>query len=164
MKSGKEGDKKQLPKEVQAAKLAQVMEVFDDSLHAELFSARCHDTGEPSSIENAKLFKEDILRRNVKNSTTLNLQGLRFGLNAVIALSNHSGKKKFDKINLADNQISDYGMHAIKSILPGLTYINLASNMASGDGLELILEDLIKNTTLKSLDLGVVEGLSLIHI
>ena len=39
-----------------------------------------------------------------------------------------------------------------------LTQINLASNMISGDGLEQILEDLIKNTTLKSLDLGVVEG------
>ena len=49
-------------------------------------------------------------------------------------------------------------MHAIKNLLPNLSYLNLASNMISGDGLELILEDLIKNTTLKQLDLGVMEG------
>ena len=28
---------------------------------------------ESTNIENAKLFKEDLLKRNVKNSTTLNL-------------------------------------------------------------------------------------------
>lgn len=36
--------------------------------------------------------------------------------------------------------------------------MNLASNMISGDGLELLLEDLIKNTNLKQLDIGVLEG------
>lgn len=80
------------------------------------------------------------------------------GVNAILALSNFSGSKKFEKLNLAGNQISDYGMHAVKSLLPTLSNLNLASNMISGDGLELILEDLIKNTTLKSLDLGVMEG------
>ena len=111
-------------------------------------------------VENAKIFKEDILRRNVKNSKALNLQGLRLGVNAVLALSNSETRKsaKYDKVNLADNQISDYGMHAVKNLLHGIHSINLASNMISGDGLELILEDLIKNTTLKHLDLGVVEG------
>lgn len=49
-------------------------------------------------------------------------------------------------------------MHAVKNLLPGLTQLNLASNMISGDGLELILEDLIKNNSLKILDLGVIEG------
>ena len=39
-------------------------------------------------VENAKLFKEDLLRRNVKNSSALNLQSLRLGINAIIALSN----------------------------------------------------------------------------
>jgi hypothetical protein len=36
--------------------------------------------------------------------------------------------------------------------------INLASNMISGEGLELFLDDLIANTMLKHLDIGVVEG------
>ena len=39
-------------------------------------------------VENAKLFKEDLLRGNVKNSSSLNLQALRLGINAIIALSN----------------------------------------------------------------------------
>jgi Ran GTPase-activating protein (RanGAP) involved in mRNA processing and transport len=36
--------------------------------------------------------------------------------------------------------------------------INLASNMISGEGLELFLDDLIANAHLKHLDIGVVEG------
>jgi len=36
--------------------------------------------------------------------------------------------------------------------------LNLASNMISGEGLELFLDDLIANTNLKHLDIGVVEG------
>lgn len=39
-------------------------------------------------VENAKLFKEDLLKRNVKNSNVLNLQSLRLGINSIIALSN----------------------------------------------------------------------------
>jgi uncharacterized protein YlxW (UPF0749 family) len=35
--------------------------------------------------------------------------------------------------------------------------MNLASNMISGEGLELLLDDLIANTSLKHLDLGVLE-------
>ena len=61
---------------------------------------------------------------------------------------------------MADNAITDYGMIAIKNILntTKLSSINLASNMISGEGLELFLDDLIANTTLKQLDLGVVES------
>jgi hypothetical protein len=36
--------------------------------------------------------------------------------------------------------------------------LNLASNMISGEGLELFLDDLIANTQLRHLDIGVVEG------
>ena len=61
---------------------------------------------------------------------------------------------------MADNSISDYGMHAIKKILreTELKSLNLASNMISGEGLELFLDDLITDKYLKNLDLGVVEG------
>lgn len=68
-------------------------------------------------VENAKLFKEDLLRRNVKNSNALNLQSLRLGINSIIALSNALQNRKYEKLNLADNAISDYGMHAIKNII-----------------------------------------------
>jgi hypothetical protein len=72
---------------------------------------------------------------------------------------------------LADNAISDYGMHAIKNMhqqqrvretLFTISFrvksLNLASNMISGEGLELFLDDLIANTQLRHLDIGVVEG------
>jgi hypothetical protein len=107
-----------------------IYDVFEDQLYTELFTSRCHDTGETSNskqaypVENAKLFKEDLLRRNVKNSNNLNLQSLRLGINAIISLSNSMQFRKLDKLNLADNAISDYGMHAIKNILNNSGYAN----------------------------------------
>jgi Ran GTPase-activating protein (RanGAP) involved in mRNA processing and transport len=134
--------------------------VLEDPLYTEIFNARCHDASESTSVENAKLFKEDLLKRNVKNSTALNLQTLRLGINSMIALSNCiQNRKSVEKLNLADNSVTDYGMHSIKNIIRGcgekLTSLNLASNMISGAGLELVIEDLIANQTLKHLDLGV---------
>lgn len=66
----------------------------------------------------------------------------------------------FTTLNLADNSISDYGMHAIKQIIanPRIKNLNLASNMISDSGLEMILEEIAKNKALKNLDLGVLEG------
>lgn len=63
-------------------------ELLEDPLYVELFNAKCHDNGEPVSLEAAKLFKEDLLKRNVKASSALNLQSLRLGINSMIALSN----------------------------------------------------------------------------
>ena len=112
------------------------------------------------SVENAKIFKEELLKKNVKNSSALNLQTLRLGINSIIALSNSIQHRNVEKLQLADNAITDYGMHAIKKIINSsrLTSLNLASNMISGEGLELFLDDLISNNTLKHLDLGVVES------
>mgnify|MGYP001184618594 CR=1 FL=1 len=64
------------------------------------------------------------------------------------------------ELDILCNAITDYGMHAIKNIINSsrLTSLNLASNMISGEGLELFLDDLINNTSLKQLDLGVVES------
>ena len=111
------------------------------------------------TAENARLFKDDLLKRNVKNSNVLTLHSLRLGINSVIALSNAIRDRRVYKLMLADNPITDYGVHAVKKIIneTRLESINLASSMISGEGLELFLDDLIKNTTLKHLDLGVVE-------
>ena len=85
------------------------------------------------------------------------------GINSIIALSNNINFDKYkniEKLQLADNAVTDYGMHAIKNIIQSrnLTSLNLASNMISGEGLELLLDDLINNRSLKQLDLGVVES------
>jgi len=85
---------------------------------------------------------------------------MRLGINAVIALSNGIEGQNIERLNLADNSISDYCMHAIKNIMKNakLKSLNLASNMISGEGLELLLDDFIENKDLKSIDLGVIEG------
>ncbi len=64
---------------------------------------------------------------------------------------------------MSDNAISDYGMHAIKTIITNsnskIKELNLSSNMISEAGLEMIVDELSKTTTkLKCLDLGVLEG------
>ena len=45
-------------------------------------------------------------------------------------------------------------MHAIKNIIShtSIESLNLSSNMISDNGLEMIVDELIKNTYLKSLD------------
>ena len=50
-----------------------VREQLEDPLYVDLYNARCHDSGEVVNLESAKLFKEDLFKLNVKNSTALNL-------------------------------------------------------------------------------------------
>lgn len=110
-------------------------------------------------VDNAKIFKEEMQKKNVKNSNALNLTSLRLGINTILALSNSSQLRTIEKLQLADNAITDYGMNAIKNIINAtkLTSLGLASNMISGEGLEVLLDDLIASTTLKHLDLGVLD-------
>ena len=78
---------------------------------------------------------------------------MRLGINAIIALSNPKiiATRRIEKLNLADNAVTDYGMHAVKNIINNtkINSLNLASNMISGEGLELFLDDLISNTCIK---------------
>ena len=110
-------------------------------------------------MENAKLFREELLKKNVRNSSALNLTSLRLSINTMNALSNSEQVKSLEKLVLADNAISDYGMHAIKNIIQktSLTHLSLASNMISGEGLEIFLDDLNNNKSITHLDLGVLE-------
>ena len=51
-------------------------------------------------------------------------------------------------------------MHAVNSILRNtqIRNLNLSSNMISEVGLEIIIDNLTKNQSLKVLDLGVITG------
>ena len=51
-------------------------------------------------------------------------------------------------------------MHAVKNLINSskIESLNVASNMISEVGLSLVLEDLIKNSFLKTLDIGIMEG------
>ena len=69
--------------------LKKVAKVFEgNQLHNQIYNARAGDIGEPISVDGARLFKEEMLKRNkVKNSNQLNLQSLRLGLQSIYALS-----------------------------------------------------------------------------
>ena len=113
-------------------------------------------------MANAKIFKEEFNKRNMKAPpNALNLSSMRLGLNSIVALAGIlANRKDIERLNVADNSISDYGMSAVKTILNSvnLKSINLASNMISGEGLELILDELIQHRTLKAIDIGISEG------
>ena len=94
----------------------------------------------------------------------LNLQGLRLGMQSALGVYqnlHHPALARVEKINLADNQITDGGMSSITTLLsqnPRINSLNLASNMISGEGLETCLPELISNASLAHLDLGVIES------
>ena len=49
-------------------------------------------------VENAKLFKEELLKRNVKNSNSLNLQSLRLSINSIMAISDYIERRNIEKL------------------------------------------------------------------
>src|SRR5574343_2027548 len=65
-----------------------IFSIFEDDLFAELYNARCHDTGENLDTESAKTFREEILKRNDQNIEVINLNSLRLGINSIISLAN----------------------------------------------------------------------------
>ena len=154
-------------------KTQSIDEVFDGNLlQTQLFQERCKDTQDNNEgklhafltdlVANAKIFKEEFNKRNMKvPPNVLNLSSMRLGLNSIVALAGIlANRKDIERLNLADNSVSDYGMSAVKTILTSvnLKSINLASNMISGEGLELILDELIQHRTLKAVDIGIQEG------
>ena len=70
-----------------------IANVFENNkLKNELFKFRCSDIGEPLSVDGAKLFNDEIMKRNsVKNSITLNLSGMRLGVSSMVALHQKLG-------------------------------------------------------------------------
>jgi hypothetical protein len=77
-----------------------------------------------------------------------------------MTISNQLQNRYYELLDISDNAISDYGMHAIKTIITNtkIKYLNLASNMISESGLEMIVDELSKNSRILSIDLGVREG------
>ena len=150
----KEGDTKDYPAWM-VKKL--IKYIFEDPMYYEVFLSRCHDINEVISVEKAKFFKEEINQLNKNNADSLKMNSLKLGVNAITSLCNHAKTRGYDTINLADNAISNWGMHAIKSLIAAncCKSLNLASNMISDQGLEMIINELTKNTTLEKLDLGV---------
>ena len=93
--------------------MGRIEQVFEGRrLRIELFNFRCSDIGEPVSVDDAKLFNEEISKRNSqKNSINFNLSGMRLGVQSMIALHQNLWRiPHVRKLNLSDNQITDNGM------------------------------------------------------
>lgn len=69
-------------------------------------------------------FKEEILKRNAKKTNSLNFQSMKLGINSVLALQNSLINTKLESLNLADNCITDYGIHAIKTLISNTEYLS----------------------------------------
>ena len=52
-----------------------------------------------------------------KHSNILNLYSMRLGVNTIMKLISILELHKFTVLNLSDNSISEYGMHAVKNLL-----------------------------------------------
>lgn len=64
------------------------------------------------------MFKESFNKINSKkHPQALNLYSMRLGVNTIMKLISILETNKFKSINLADNSISEYGMHAVKNLL-----------------------------------------------
>jgi Ran GTPase-activating protein (RanGAP) involved in mRNA processing and transport len=137
-----------------------IFSIFEDDLFAELYNARCHDTGEILAEDGAQMFREEVLKRNDQHAELINLHGMRLGINSIISLANSLICRHLVRLNLADNAISDYGMHAIKNIMEStnIQELVLASNMISGEGLETLVDSIADHPTFRLLDLGLFEG------
>jgi len=59
---------------------------------------------------------------------------MKLGINSILALQNWLINSQLEFLNLSDNALTDYAMHAIKSIISNtqLKMLSLASNMISG--------------------------------
>jgi hypothetical protein len=142
----KDGDTKEYPQWM-VKKLIRC--IFDDEMYYEVFLSRCHDINELMSVEQAKFFKEEINQLNKNSQDSLKMYSLKLGVNSIVSLCNFVKSRPLNSVNLADNSIGNYGMHAIKSLISSncCKSLNLASNMISEIGLEMIIKELTKNTS-----------------
>jgi hypothetical protein len=81
-----------------------ISNLFEDKFVLDNFLARCNDLSESVSFENAKVFKEEFLKRNVNsNNSILNLNSMKMGFNSITAIGTGVEGRNFERINLADN-------------------------------------------------------------
>ena len=94
--------------------------------------------------------------RNCEIGDTLNLSTMRIGISTCKAISDNIEGRGVCHVNLSDNPISDYAMHNVRDIVSKLELqsLNMASTMMSGEGFELLMEELVKHPYLKILDIG----------
>eukprot|EP00742_Colponemidia_sp_Colp-10_P006391 GILJ01006849.1.p1 GENE.GILJ01006849.1~~GILJ01006849.1.p1 ORF type:complete len:661 (+),score=111.21 GILJ01006849.1:98-2080(+) len=135
---------------------ASFTEVFDPTVWAETFNGRCIDNGEPATSVGAAAFRDQILAQNAGKSKELRLRSCRLGINALIALAHMNAEREVSVIDLADNNIANYGLLAVRSLLTntGCRYMDLSSNSISTEGANELAAEIISNPKLLGLELG----------
>lgn len=133
-----------------------IVSLFHQRLFAELYFAWCKDCQENISIENAKYFRDELLIRNNKDRKNFNFKSLRIGKFFLMAFLGNLESSKINKINFADNLITDICMHTIKSIISSrkVNYLDLSSNMISTEGLKIFQNEVIQSDSLKYLNVN----------
>lgn len=142
--------------------------VFENDFLKLLYRNRAKDLSESVSIDGARIFISEYKSKNGDESINLSgaeivaidLSNMKIGLNCIYALTQFSKKsKKLRAINLGNNIIKDYGLYCLREFLKNtkLQELNLCSNMITGQGLEKVIDLLIENEHLKTLNLGIVK-------
>lgn len=138
---------------------------------ADVYAARCNDSGEAPHLEQAQRFRDVFLAQNPSSGRsgsggdkTLRLCGLRLGATAVSSLALHlKDRREYVRLDLADNHLGDHAVLTVRSLvhaLPRLRHLGLARNDIGPGGARELADELEGNDTLEILDLGAAEQTS----
>jgi Ran GTPase-activating protein (RanGAP) involved in mRNA processing and transport len=95
-----------------------------------------------------------------KDLRNFNFRSMRVNKNFLLAFVGNLDSGAINKVDMADNLISDVCMHNIKNIISvkRVIHLNLASNMISTEGLKIIQNEVMSSESLKYLNLGIIDG------
>ena len=115
-----------------------IFSLFTKKIYAEIYYAWCKDCEEIPSLEGAKFFRDELLKRNNKDLNNFNFHSMRAGKNFLSGFVANLPQVHVRKADLSDNLLNDECMHIIKNLISSkmILELNLASNQISTEGLK----------------------------
>ncbi len=137
-----------------------IFSLFTKKIYAEIYYAWCKDCEEIPSLEGAKFFRDELLKRNNKDLNNFNFHSMRAGKNFLSGFVANLPQVHVRKADLSDNLLNDECMHIIKNLISSkmILELNLASNQISTEGLKIIQTEIIESKFLKYLNLRSYKG------
>ena len=137
-----------------------IFSLFTKKIYGEIYYAWCKDCEEAPSLEGAKFFRDELLKRNNKDLMYFNFHSMRAGKNFLSGFVANLPPIHVRKADLSDNLLNDECMHIIKNLISSkmILELNLASNQISTEGLKIMQNEIIESKFLKYLNLGVYKG------
>ena len=134
-----------------------IFSLFTKKIYGEIYYAWCKDCEEAPSLEGAKFFRDELLKRNNKDLMYFNFHSMRAGKNFLSGFVANLPPIHVRKADLSDNLLNDECMHIIKNLISSkmILELNLASNQISTEGLKIMQNEIIESKYLKYLNLGV---------